>query len=108
MYILDVVIMTKRIDDYDYNGCLMYSVWQKKKERTDIVIKCGTIPIEKENSLRYYLCTGFDGKILTVKRLRSLPQTMAFADKLHKNNNWYVHNLDILKEKYKILEQKED
>lgn len=81
---------------YDYTNTLLYSA-KSRNER-------------KNSKLKYYICRKFDGNNLFVERTKSLPADMAISNSGINRFQWYIHNLDILAEKYNItvLKNKSD
>lgn len=74
---------------YNYANKLLYSA----KNRNNI----------KNGRLKYYICREFDGKNLYIEKIKSPPPNMAFSTSGRERFSWYVYNLDILAEKYKII-----
>lgn len=74
---------------YNYANKLLYSA----KNRNNI----------KNGRLKYYICREFDGKNLYIEKIKSPPTDMAMSNSGTERFKWYVHNLDILAEKYKIV-----
>lgn len=74
---------------YNYKNKLLYSA----KSRNNI----------KNGRLKYYICREFDGKNLYIEKIKSPPTDMAMSNSGTERFKWYVHNLDILAEKYKIV-----
>lgn len=74
---------------YNYTNKLLYSA----KNRNNI----------KNGRLKYYICREFDGKNLYIEKIKSPPMNMAISNSKIERLYWYIHNLDILAEKYKII-----
>lgn len=74
---------------YNYTNKLLYSA----NNRNNI----------KNGKLKYYICREFDGKNLYIKKIKSPPMNMAITNSGRERFCWYVYNLDILAEKYKII-----
>ena len=74
---------------YNYTNKLLYSSKSRNKR--------------KDGKLRYYICREFDGENLFVEKIKSPPADMAFSNSGSERFQWYIHNLDILAEKYKII-----
>ena len=76
---------------YDYKNTLLYSAKSRNKR--------------KNGALAYYICRDFDGENLFVEKIKSPPADMAISRGGIERFNWYIHNLDILSEKYNIIRQ---
>ncbi len=74
---------------YNYKSKLLYSAKNRNKR--------------KDGRLRYYICREFDGENLFVEKIKSPPADMAISNSGRERFQWYVHNLDILAEKYNII-----
>lgn len=77
---------------YDYTNKLFYSAKNRNKR--------------KDGKLQYYICRQFDGENLMIEKVKSPPANMAIANSGVGQFKWYVHNLDILAEKYNIIMMK--
>lgn len=73
---------------YDYTNTLLYSAKNRNKR--------------KDGRLTYYICREFDGENLIVEKVKSPPADMAISNSGAQQFQWYIHNLDILAEKYNI------
>lgn len=74
---------------YDYTNTLLYSAKNRNKR--------------KDGRLKYYICCEFDGENLFVEKIKSSPADMAISNSGREQFQWYIHNLDILAEKYNII-----
>ena len=74
---------------YNYADKLLYSA----KNRNN----------KKNGRLKYYICREFDGKNLYIEKIKSPPMNMAISNSKIERLYWYIHNLDILAEKYNII-----
>ncbi len=74
---------------YNYTNKLLYSAKSRNKR--------------KDGKLRYYICREFDDENLFVEKIKSPPADMAISNSGREQFHWYIHNLDILAEKYKII-----
>lgn len=79
---------------YDYTNTLLYSAKNRNKR--------------KDGRLKYYICREFDGKNLIVEKIKSPPTAMATTNFGTRQFQWYIHNLDILANKYNIVMLKKD
>lgn len=74
---------------YNYKNKLLYSAKSRNKR--------------KDGKLRYYICRDFDGENLFVEKIKSPPADMALSNSGIEQFQWYIHNLDVLSQKYKII-----
>ena len=74
---------------YDYTGTLLYSAKNLHKK--------------KNGRLSYYVATYCDGENLIVKKVNTPPREMMIPAKhFNDRGKWYIHNLDLLVEKFNI------
>ncbi len=74
---------------YDYTNKILYSAKNRNKR--------------KNGKLKYFICRECDGKNLFVEKIKSPPANMAISNSGQNQFQWYVHNMDILAEKYNII-----
>ena len=74
---------------YDYTNTLLYSAKSRNKR--------------KDGKLKYYICRKFDSKNLFIEKIKNPPTNMAISNSGKDQFQWYIHNLDILAEKFNII-----
>ena len=79
---------------YDYTNKILYTAKFRNKR--------------KNGKLKYYICRKFDGDNLFVEKIKSPPADMAISNSGIERFQWYIHNLDILEEKYNVIMVKDD